>query len=595
MSTPKLTEALIRNLASSQAFSRGEEYYKAGAVSDLTRRGNSLRAQVEGSRYEPYQVTVDIDTGGVIGARCTCPYEFGGYCKHVVAVLLAYVRQPDRVVERGSVDDLLIGLRRKELVDLLTKLLSAHPHLTDWIEAQLAAETTSRPLQPTGASRSRSRPIDPAPFRRQAQNILGGLGRMRRSEAYWANSGTVDEIRNLLKQAQPFIEAGDGRNALLILEAVTEVYVDRWTDFDDSDGELGEFFSDLGLLFTEAILSVDLSRQERNEWADKLTNWQRKVEDYGIDEGFDVAIAAAEQGWDYGPLQNALQGQITEKGGWEGEAPWYADDLAVARLNVLERLGRTTEYLNLAEAEGQTDKYVTMLVKLGRSQEAIEYGLKYFATPDEALTLATSLREHGLTVDALRVGEHGLTLEGESRALGRWVRDLASGLGRPEVALKAARIVFERALALEDYQAAQSIAGAEWATIKRELLEVLARSGYASGKIDIYLYEGMVNEAVRAVDQNSYLGYDALERVVDAACQSHPDWVVRQCKKQAEPIMDSGKSKYYHHAARWLGKSRQAYLVSDRECEWKKYLEGLIEKHARKSSLRPQLEALRKY
>ena len=113
MSTPKLTAALIRNLASSQAFSRGEEYYKAGAVSDLMRRGNSLRAQVEGSRYEPYQVTVDIDTGGVIGARCTCPYEFGGYCKHVVAVLLAYVRQPDRVVERGSVDDLLIGLRRK--------------------------------------------------------------------------------------------------------------------------------------------------------------------------------------------------------------------------------------------------------------------------------------------------------------------------------------------------------------------------------------------------------------------------------------------------------------------------------------------------
>jgi uncharacterized Zn finger protein len=105
----------------------------------------------------------------------------------------------------------------------------------------------------------------------------------------------------------------------------------------------------------------------------------------------------------------------------------------------------------------------------------------------------------------------------------------------------------------------------------------------------------MVNEAVRAVDQNSYLGYDALERVVDAACQSHSGWVIRQCKKQAEPIMDSGKSKYYHHAARWLGKARQAYLVSDREREWKKYLEGLIEKHARKSSLRPQLEALRKY
>ncbi|HKR60625.1 MAG TPA: SWIM zinc finger family protein [Pyrinomonadaceae bacterium] len=594
MPAQKLTEALIRRLTSAQTFSRGEEYYIAGAVSDLTLRGNSLRAQVEGSRYEPYRVLVEVDDGGVIGVRCTCPYDLGGYCKHVVAVLLAYVRQPGCVAERCSVDELLTGLRRDELMDLLTQLLSAHPHLTDWVEAQLAVKTTSGSSKASAKPRRRSRPIDPAPFRRQAESILGGLGRIRPSDAYWATSGTVDEIRKLLKQAQPFIEAGDGRNALLILEAVTEVYVDRWTDFDDSDGELGELFSDLGLLFSEAILSVDLTQEERSEWAEKLTNWQRNVEGYGIDEGFGIAIAAAAQGWDYAPLQSAMQGQITEKGGWEGEVPWYADELAVVRLNVLERLGKTTEYLNLAEAEGQTDKYVTMLVKLGRSQEAIEYGLKYLATPDEMLTLATSLREHGLAVEALGVGEHGLMLEGETRHLGRWVRDLASGLEQPEIALKAARIVFERALSLEDYQAVQAISGAEWATIKKQLLNVLARSGHASGKIDVYLYEGMVHEAVQAVDQNSYVGYDTLERVVDAACQSHPDWVISQCKKQAEPIMDSGKSKYYHHAARWLAKVRQAYKTSDREREWSKYLEGLIGKHARKSSLRAHLEALRK-
>jgi uncharacterized Zn finger protein len=398
----------------------------------------------------------------------------------------------------------------------------------------------------------------------------------------------------LLHQAQPFIEAGDGRNALLILGTITEVYVDRWTEFDDSDGELGGLFTDLGPLFAEAILSADLSVEERRDWAEKLTAWQGEVEDYGIDEGFDVAIAAAVQGWDYAPLQQAMRGQITEKGGWEGEAPWYADELAVARLNVLERQGKATEYLNLAEAEGQTDKYVTMLVKLGRGQEAIEYGLKYLATPDEALTLATSLREHSLPMDALRIAEHGLTLEGEILMLSRWLRGLASGLDRPEVALKAARTAFARSLSLEDYQAVQAIAGAEWPKTKRELLNLLARGNYPSGMIDIYLYEGMVKEAIKTVDQNSYVGYDALERVVEAACQSHPDWVIRQCKKQAESIMDSGKSKYYHHAARWLAKARQAYRASDRATEWSKYLEGLIGKHARKSSLRPQLEALRK-
>ena len=42
-------------------------------------------------------------------------------------------------------------------------------------------------------------------------------------------------------------------------------------------------------------------------------------------------------------------------GAWAGEAPAYADELAVARLNVLERRGRWQEYLYLAEAESQTE------------------------------------------------------------------------------------------------------------------------------------------------------------------------------------------------------------------------------------------------
>ena len=147
-------------------------------------------------------------------------------------------------------------------------------------------------------------------------------------------------------------------------------------------------------------------------------------------------------------------------------------------------------------------------------------------------------------------------------------------------------------MSLADYQATEAIAGAAWPSVKAELLQQLA-AGSSSGKIEIYLHEGMVAEAVQAIDQQPYVGYDTLARVVDVAWQSHPDWVIRQCRQQAERIMDAGQSKYYHHACRWLEHSRQAYLGSDRAGEWSSYLEGLITKHARKYSLRPSLEALR--
>jgi len=598
MSEPNLTEAAIRSLTTPQSFSRGEEYYHTGAVLDLERRGDTLLAQVEGSSYEPYEVTIELDAGGIAQAHCTCPYDWGGYCKHIVAVLLAYVRQPDKIQERPLVADLLADLDRDTLAGLLAALLDEHPHLADWVEARVAIGQQQPEVekQPEAAAEPRQRrtPLDPTPFRRQVYNILHSLDRMRPSEAYWHTGGMVDQLREVIGQAQPFLEAGDGRNALVILEAVAEAYVDHWFEFDDSDGELGGLFADFGPVFAEAILSADLSPEEGAAWAEKLTAWQGEIERYGIGEGFDVAIAAATQGWDYLPLQRATQGHITELGAWEGEAPWYADDLAVARLNVLERQGRADEYLNLAEAEGQTARYVTMLVKLGRSQEAVDYGLQYLTTTDDALALAQALREHQMPQLALQVAEHGLTLGGHTATLARWLRDFAASLGETELALKAARTAFTSSPTLADYQAVQPLAGAAWPQVKAELLSHLAAVGYATAKIDIYLHEGLVDEAVQAVDKSGYVGYDTLERVVDAAWESHPDWVIRQCKRQAEPIMDGGKSQHYHHAVRWLGKARQAYLAAGRAGEWRTYLESLIAKHNRKYSLRPQLEALRK-
>jgi uncharacterized Zn finger protein len=265
----------------------------------------------------------------------------------------------------------------------------------------------------------------------------------------------------------------------------------------------------------------------------------------------------------------------------------------VARLNVLENQGRTEEYLRLAQAEGQTARYVTMLVKLGRGQEALAYGLQYLGETSEALALAQALREHDLRQQALQIAEHGLNLHGNTQPLARWLRDFAAGDGQGELALRAARVAFNSSTSLADYQAVQTLAGAEWPRVKVELLKHLASQGYVDTQVDIYLHEGMVDEAVWAIDQHGY-GYDNLARVADAAYESHPDWVIRKCQAQAERIMDAGQSKYYHHAANWLGRARRAYLAAGRDEQWSAYLEGLIREHARKYALRPRLEELRK-
>ena len=587
-----ITEDAIRALTTSQSYSRGEEYYHAGAVSALVRRGDTLMADVVGSSHLPYRVTIDLSEASIVSAACTCPYDWGGCCKHIVAVLLAYIHDRDEVEERPTVDALLANLDPETLRGLLSDMLARRPELIDWVEGQLAVGSHGAPV-PTAVATGRDQavprqaPVDAKAIRRQVRSV------MRVPGDYYATSGVVSGLDEVMQQARQALEAGDGENALVVAAIIAEETIPGWEEHDDSDGEFGDWFSNLGAVFTEALLTADLIWAEREAWARKLETWQAELDDYGVEEAFDAAIAAAEQGWDDEPLRRNLAGHFSESDASGVEESWFADALTAARLNVLERQGRIEEYLNLAEAEGEIKRYTTMLVKAGRSQEAVDYGLRSLLAPEEALALAAALHQQGDSRAALRIGEHGLGLSGGPRGeLARWVREVAIAHGENAMALLAARAAFEANAALVDYQAVRPLAGDGWPAIKAELLAHLAARDSAYERTDIYLAEGMVDAAIQAIDAQPYVGHDEIEKVASAAWQSHPDWVIRQCRRQAEPIMDGAKSKYYSSAIHWLHIAGRAYRAAGRADEWRTYCEGLITKHARKYRLAPQLREL---
>ncbi|MBN1814274.1 MAG: SWIM zinc finger domain-containing protein [Anaerolineae bacterium] len=587
MTIPSLSEAAIRQQATAESFSRGENYYHGSAVVSLIQRGNVLQAEVEGSQYEPYRVRVTFDEGGVTGATCDCPYDWGGWCKHIVATLLACLREPDLIEERPTLDELLADLDHEQLRGLLLHLAANDPHAADEIESQIALgqaipDESGIGVSPKDTPQRRTQ-VDPKPIRRQVSDILHSLDRMRPSEAYWHVSSVVDQVRQLLCQVQDFVEAGDGRNALLLLEAITDEYVEGWTCLDDSDGFAGEFFEDLGTAWTEAGLSADdLTSEERQQWAQTLTRWQAEVGDYGIDDAFDAAQAAI------------LQGEITRLGAWEDEAPWYADKLAVARLRVLERQERYQEYLYLAQAEGQLGLYVLMLARLGWVQEAVDEGLQYLDEPSQFLALARVLREREELAAALRVAEHGLTVEGRKGELAAWLCDLADAMGETERALEAASVAFREIPSMAAYQRVQELAGQRWPELREEMLTHLRRaSGYAcsQAQVDVFLHEGLLDNAIAAVEKGA--GYDLLERVMDAVVEHRPEWVIGAACGQAERIIEAGQSKYYHHAVSWLTRARIAYRAAGREADWQAYLDKIRARHGRKHKLMRMLEGFR--
>src|SRR5579871_4407085 len=100
MALSNITEAMIRENSTAESFQRGRQYVQQGAVEALVQRGDVLQAEVSGTEPEPYNVTVRFGQAGITEASCTCPYDWGGWCKHIVATLLAALQMPQEIEQR---------------------------------------------------------------------------------------------------------------------------------------------------------------------------------------------------------------------------------------------------------------------------------------------------------------------------------------------------------------------------------------------------------------------------------------------------------------------------------------------------------------
>jgi uncharacterized Zn finger protein len=624
MTIPSLTEATIRAHSAPESFSRGQAYYRNGAVSGLMLRGNELHAEVEGSQYTPYRVRIAFDQGGVATASCSCPYDWGGWCKHIVAALLASLHNTGPIVARPPLEALLADLDRAQLQRLLLGLAERDPDLADAIDRQigLLRLTDAAPQTRSAGAPARRSPIDQAAIRQQVQFAMRPHRRGRYGD-YEDDYGYDDEdpggevveaVRPLLDRAREFISSGDARNALEILDALSAEYLagcralseqlDEIYGLGIADVSAGEFLGELGEAWAEAILSADLSDDERHEWGERIADLRDEAADLDVGEALDIALTAAEQGWAYPPLQRVFAGEITELGAWDGPSPEFADELALIRLRVLERQGRTQEYLYLAEAEGQTELYLLMLARLGRTAEAVAEGLQHLTTPQDALALAKVLREQGDQDGAWKIAEHGLALpepqpadgytgyfiESRKAELADWAVDLAAGMGLSDQALRAVELSFRAAPSLKTYLRAQDLAGAQWNQLRAKLLDTLRRSGSAAAKVDVLLHEGLIDDAIAAVGRGA--SDDLLERVMDAAAASRPGWVIAAATAQAEQIMRAGDSQHYERAVAWLRRARDAFRANGRAADWQGYLAGVRAQHGRKYKLMGLIEKL---
>ena len=605
MSLPKLTESIIHAGASAQSYQRGYALWQDGAISNTSIQGDILTGECAGTSAPYYTLRVELDEGGIRAAHCSCLYEFGGYCKHAVALLLAYVHEPQDFTRRKAPVELLADLDRETLVALLTKLLRDRPELVDWVEAAIAT--------PSGKTKKGKRKaVDTEVYRRQVRTIIHSLDRMRSSEAYWHVGGLVTELEEVEANAVKFLDAGDADTALAILLALIEEAGEGFEVIDDSDGEFGGYLSDIGQPLAEAILMLDLSAVERQQLIDRLKKADRHLSDYGVDSSLNVALEALEFGWktpsrsrpaaqaedrdaaeeyEIGDYDDEDDVDTNEAVGPSGSSGYQPGDLIEAKLNVLQRQNRVDDYLALCQAAGRHLRYALKLCELDRVAEAVTFAQRHLTTTGEALQLAQHLRTLNQLTEALTIGEHGLKLTGYKRSLAEWLAPIEEAQGRTAQALEAWRAAFNENPALATYKTVQSLAGSQWTALRPELMVALNNYYSKLPLAQVLIYEEAWTDAMALADQRH--GDDALvEAVAEAVIQQQPDWVIRVSLKHAERLMVEANSKNYPIAAAWLKRAKAAYQQLGQDAEWQKYLMKVREQYKRRPALQAHLKRL---
>ncbi len=581
MPLPNLNSATLQHHATEQSYTRGENYFRSGAVVSLTQRQQTLQAEVEGNEVMPYRVTIDFDGGGVTHANCTCLYDFEGWCKHIVATLLACIHQPETIEQRPSLAQLLAPLTLVQTQGLVQHLVAENPDLIELIDLYV----NQLPHADAAPAPKRKTSVDPVPFQRQAKEIL------RNAIRGWEYGQDDDDIGPdmgaLIADALAFAEQGDADNALVALQGVTEGCVNNWDEIDDFCGLTPEDVGvDFDAAWAEALLSADLTEDENLAWQENLEAWQDRL------GSFAMAMEALRQGWDYPPLVRVLQGNISELGAWSGEAPDWADEFSQIRLKILARQERYEEYLHLAEAEGQTQQYLTMLGQLGRVDQAMTVAQRQMTTLSEAKALAEMLRSQNQLSQALDIALQGLRFEHNNPYMASefatWTSDLAAGMGNTSAALESRVMAFKAKPSLQDYQTIERLAGTDWPAVRETLLQHL-RTGQAWGReqaqIDIFLHEGLLEDAIAVASGLSSYHSQLILRVMDTVVATHSQWVVDNARPRAESIMDEGKAKYYDNAVAWLKRVKAAYHALGQGLDWSHYHQTLLNQHSRKRKL----------
>jgi len=556
----------IRDLCTSEVYDRAVTYRKEDRIEHLDRFEETINAGVQGSQPNPYEVEIEINRGDdkyeVITATCTCPYDWGGYCKHIIAVLLELAESDTDIKDEREIAERVLS--------------EAHPEeLRDFLLDECERNTDLRRRLLTRFEEQDAQSL--YDYKKEMSQQYRG------PHTHRYEGPSFDAFHDL---AETHNEQGNPLEAATIYRAMTEVRIENMDMVQDYYGE--DFEAELDA-FVECVHKADLDHESKREYIDYL--FERWTSD-------DPSIGTFS-----GQYEDALWELCTDDADLQYWRALLEDELPAD----LPETNATNDEIGSFdpgryEAQRRIETYADVLDALGDTKRLrVVYERYYLDISKFCLRYARLLVEEGDVDRAIEVTEEGLDAFSNNGDIRRFLIDAYADRD-PERHRELLREQFLQSGNWEYYEQLRSrCSDEEWHDIVAEL-EARFEDSNVRRLIDLYLREGRTADAFetvieaardepdeafwRAVGDN---GLTILSEHRDDVAEYDPKTYYEVYKERLEPFLaDTTGRDHYQTVVEYLEEMRELGFDDDFET----FVAHLKEKHSNRPAFLDEMGAL---
>ncbi len=593
---PTITEEDVRDFVGEGSFQRGQKYFRDNRIFDTRRAGMALKAKCEGSRSTPYRVEVTFDNTDIVDTDCSCPV--GGYCKHVVALLLTWLAEPDEFIEQQDIDTLLQQCEKDELITLIKQMLRRDPDL-EYLLTTISKVGT---------------PIDPQIYRNQVEMAYRNAG-----DEWGAASEIADELLTIKETGDNFAERHDYASAVVVYDTIVTGVINHHYEYQhqDEEGEIDEVITECveGLKLCLDFVQSDSALREqimRMLFAIYCFN----VEAGGIGFGEDAPDILLEDTTDEerhtiaGWVREAIAENKQQAPKFDFHFRWldgfsfeeesvYTENFALELLGgyLLELEEDTLDdeaYLRICRETGRIADAVVRLLELGRIDEAVQETKQ--ASDYDLLGIANLFVKARKNRVAERIMQQRAWRSRDSRLL-EWLKKNYKTPDDAEDKLVQATAKFQEEPTFERYKEVRLLATqcGRWDKMRPELHAFLKASHLNELLTQVDLDEDDTNEIIKLVQATgSPILNDASNRIVafvQTVEETQPDVALNFYLRYVAHLIDSRNRRAYEEASRILIRMRTLYEKLGKNDAWIRYITRLHEKNRALKALQSLLDA----